>query len=185
MGIGMLVTSHPQILRKTFDVDTEYLPKEKQEGLMPHPYAYSIQWSRRFMGLKLYLSLLFFGWEGFSEMIGHQSKLGHYLKQKLVDNNWQITNESPLPIVCFTDKHFQQEKDFAKVIVKSIVESGKSWLSNYPVNGIPSIRVCISNYSTGTNDVDELIVELNTERERYRIKKMNTAANKGENVKSL
>jgi len=167
MGISLFISTHPQILRKTFDVNPEYLPKEQEEDLMPHPYAYSIQWSRRFMGLKLYLSLLIFGWEGFSELVGTQTKLGQYLKQKLIDNNWSVTNDTPLPIICFTDQQFQANEDFANTIVKNIVASGKSWISTYPVNGIPSIRTCISNYNTSIQEIDELIQELNDERARY------------------
>ena len=170
MGVGMCITSHPNILRKTFDVDTDYLPKEKQEDLMPHPYAYSIQWSRRFMGLKIYLSLLVFGWEGFSQMVEYQTKMGQYLRRKLTDNNWLITNNTPLPIVCFTDKQFQSEEDFTKVVVKNIVASGKSWISNYPTGGISSIRACISNYRTTEKDIDELVSELGHERERFKNK---------------
>ena len=170
MGIGMFVTSHPHILKKTFDVKTKYLPKEKADNLMPHPYGHSIQWSRRFMGLKLYLSLLFLGWEGFSEMVGSQAKMGHYLKEKLIQNDWLITNDTPLPVICFTDEEFISDEDFTKLVARNIVNSGKSWITTYPANGILSIRTSISNYSTTKNDVDELIEELNTERDRYRNK---------------
>ena len=125
---------------------------------------------RRFMGLKLYLSLLFLGWEGFSEMVDSEAKMGQYLREKLIQNDWLITNDTPLPVVCFTDEEFISDEDFAKQTVQNIVNSGKSWLTTYPANGILSIRTCISNYSTTTADVDELIKELNEARDRYKNK---------------
>lgn len=121
------------------------------------------------MGLKLYLTLLIVGWEGFSEMVGYQTKLGQYLKKRLMENDWLILNDTPLPIICFTDERFKSDERFTKSIVQNIVESKKSWISNYPVNGISSIRVCISNYSSTENDVNQLVEELNIEREKYRI----------------
>ena len=121
------------------------------------------------MGLKLYLTLLIVGWEGFSEMVEYQTKLGQYLKKRLMENDWLILNDTPLPIISFTDERFKSDERFTKSIVQNIVESKKSWISNYPVNGISSIRVCISNYSSTENDVNQLVEELNIEREKYRI----------------
>ena len=40
------------------------------------PYAHSMQWSRRFIGLKLFLSLAVAGWEGYEEAIRRQTAMG-------------------------------------------------------------------------------------------------------------
>jgi len=85
MGTSLFLTSHKEILGKTFRTTTEYMPKEAKELDVLDPFTHSIQWSRRFVGLRLYLSLLFFGWAGYENVIGHQSKMGILLRKKLIE----------------------------------------------------------------------------------------------------
>ena len=170
MGTSMFFTSNKEILNKTFRITTEYMPKEAQDLQIVEPFTHSIQWSRRFIGLKLYLSLLIFGWKGYEEVIEHQSKMSNLLKNKLIESNWLIKNTSPLPVVCFTDEDLQEKKSFASVISKEIINSGKAWLSVYPIGGINTLRTCITNFSTNKNDIEELVELLNHERKKYKAK---------------
>jgi len=133
MGTSLFLTSHKKILGKTFRTTTEYMPKEAKELDVVDPFTHSIQWSRRFVGLRLYLSLLFFGWDGYENVVGHQSNMGNLLRKKLID-------------------------------------SGKSWISVYPINQIPAFRACITNYSTTEKELDEFVEEINEQREKYKNK---------------
>jgi aromatic-L-amino-acid decarboxylase len=38
-------------------VQTAYMPKEGERMQVTDPFAHSLQWSRRFIGLKLFMSL--------------------------------------------------------------------------------------------------------------------------------
>jgi len=167
MGTSMFLTSHNQILGKTFRITTEYMPKDANEMDVVEPFTHSIQWSRRFAGLKLFLSLQIYGWQGYDQVIGHQTKMGEILKQKLVNNNWSIINNTPLPIICFTDKSAQNDNNFTNTISKNIIDSGKSWISVYPINDLMTIRACVTNYDTTEKEIDELVSELNTQRKNY------------------
>jgi glutamate/tyrosine decarboxylase-like PLP-dependent enzyme len=168
MAASLFLTTHKEILAKTFRINTEYMPKEASEMEVVDPYTHSIQWSRRFIGLKVYLSLLFFGWEGYEEVVGHQSRMGDLLRQKLTEHGWAIKNNTPLPVVCFTDDALQDDPAFAKTLLQRILNSGKSWISLYPVNQIPTFRVCITNYNTSHQEIEELVAEINHQREVYR-----------------
>ncbi len=170
MCTSLFVSSHNEILNKTFRITTEYMPKEASELDVVDPFSHSIQWSRRFIGLKLYLSLLFFGWDGYEKVIGHQSEMGNLLQEKLIKNNWTIKNHTPLPVICFTDDSIKDNEKFTKTILKNIIDTGKSWLSIYPIHNISTFRACITNYNTTEQDLDELIEELNYQRELYRNK---------------
>ena len=88
MGISLFLTSNKNILNKTFRITTEYMPREANELPIANLFSHSIQWSRRFIGLKLYLSLLFYGWEGYDQIIEHQRQLGVFLKAQLIASNW-------------------------------------------------------------------------------------------------
>lgn len=171
MGTSVFLTSKNRILQETFRITTAYIPKETDGLGVFDPYVNSIQWSRRFIGLKVYLSLLFYGWKGYEETIDHQIYIGNQLRNGLVKSGWAVKNNTGLPIVCFTDAASGAEGTFAKEILDNIISKGKAWLSIYPINGVPTIRACITNYNTKEKDIDELIKELNYERRAYESKR--------------
>jgi len=55
----------------------------KTAGPTHDPYTTSIQWSRRFIGLKLFLALAERGESGYVEMIEHQTRMGDVLRGAL------------------------------------------------------------------------------------------------------
>jgi len=52
MGAGMFFCRHPDAVREAFRAQTSYMPG-KTAGPVADPYTTSVQWSRRFIGLKL------------------------------------------------------------------------------------------------------------------------------------
>ncbi|UTW63990.1 aminotransferase class V-fold PLP-dependent enzyme [bacterium SCSIO 12741] len=167
MGTSIFLTTRNDILGKTFRITTEYMPKEADKLTVTEPFAHSIQWSRRFIGLRVYLSLLFYGWQGYEQTIDHQAAIGRYLKSQLIKNGWDIKNNTDLPVVCFTKGEFETDPIFTKTILDNILSNGKSWLSIYPIKGAPTFRACITNYNTTETEIDELIDELNQEVTSY------------------
>ncbi len=86
MGAGMFVTRHPSILSRTFSVSTTYMPKEAERLAIVDPFAHSLQWSRRFIGLKLFMTLATVGWDGYSAILRHQAEMGDLLRDRLRAN---------------------------------------------------------------------------------------------------
>jgi len=167
MGTGMFITRHPAILSSTFSITTDYMPKEGKELAITDAFTHSLQWSRRFIGLKVYLSLLVYGWEGYREVIDHQTAMGDLLREKLLADQWVLTNRTAFPVVCFTDPAFQNDPNFALTIAQRMVDSGNAWISSYSILGRPSLRACITNYNTSPDHVMELVSELNQLRLTY------------------
>ncbi|HEY8288174.1 MAG TPA: pyridoxal-dependent decarboxylase, partial [Acetobacteraceae bacterium] len=52
MGCGMFITRHAPVLSSAFRVSTSYMPSN---AASLDPYVNSVQWSRRFVGLRLFL----------------------------------------------------------------------------------------------------------------------------------
>ena len=46
--------------------------------------------------------------------------MGSLLRKKLIKNNWAIKNNSPFPVICFTDDSFKNEANFKGNYVSSI-----------------------------------------------------------------
>lgn len=161
MAASLFLTKNTEILQRTFSMKNNYMPTDSDGTQIVDPYEHSIQWSRRFIGLKLYLSMLFYGWEGYAQTIEHQVNMGLLLQQELLKNGWLIKNDSPLPIVCFMHPDFDNTPDYATKMYEKIVASGAAWLSVFPVNQQVTLRACITNYATQPTDIERLINLLN------------------------
>ncbi|HEY2739093.1 MAG TPA: aminotransferase class V-fold PLP-dependent enzyme, partial [Thermoanaerobaculia bacterium] len=83
MGAGLYLTRHAGILERTFRVATGYMPRDGAGLPVVDPYTHSMQWSRRFIGLKVFLSLAAAGWEGYAAAIRHQTAMGDRLRERL------------------------------------------------------------------------------------------------------
>jgi glutamate/tyrosine decarboxylase-like PLP-dependent enzyme len=160
MGTSMLITSKPGILGQTFRITTAYMPNDAKGIDIEDPFVHSIQWSRRFNGLKLYLSLLMFGEDNYRKTIDHQISMGVLLKQYLEQNGWKIYNNTDLPVLCFGKAELEYDDESVNELVQRVIRNGKAWISVYPVNGIITIRASVTNYNTTETDLQMLVEEL-------------------------
>jgi glutamate/tyrosine decarboxylase-like PLP-dependent enzyme len=167
MGAGMFFTRHPDVLEKTFGVDTQYMPLVGMDQIV-EPHRTTIQWSRRFIGLKLFLTLLVAGWEGYEEAILHQYHMGDLLRRKLVASDWRMVAETPLPTVCFEDGREGADNSLERLtaLARSLVDGGRAWISTTRVGGVqPVLRATITNYRSEPSDLDALVADLERARE--------------------
>lgn len=160
MAAGMLITRHPSALLETFRISADYMPKEGKEFEIVDPFTHSIQWSRRFAGLKVFMSLLIYSWDGIERVINSQFETGILLKRKLEDAGWKIYNHTPLPIVNFGLAGLEGNQEKATRFCREVTDTGKVWISVYNTSGISTLRACITNYNTDEKDLDELLKTL-------------------------
>ena len=170
MGAGMFLTRHTDILSRCFATQTAYMPKEGETMQVTDPFAHSLQWSRRFIGLKLFLSLVVAGWEGYSAAIRHQTEMGELLRSRLVKENWKIVNRTLLPLVCFTDAEGTWDSADCQRIANAVVSSGHAWISTIQLGRgkQPALRACITNYRTGPPHIDALLEVLDQVRRGHK-----------------
>jgi glutamate/tyrosine decarboxylase-like PLP-dependent enzyme len=161
MGAGLFLTRHASILDRTFRVSTAYMPKDAAGLDIVDPHLHSMQWSRRFIGLKVFLSLLAAGWDGYAEAIRHQTRMGQLLREGLARTGWEIANETPLPVVCFARPGATAEEH--QQIASRVIRSGEAWISTTVLAGKRTVlRACITNYLTQESDIAALIELLAT-----------------------
>jgi glutamate/tyrosine decarboxylase-like PLP-dependent enzyme len=167
MGAGVYLSCRAGVLRRAFDVSTGYMPVVGEDGRAPDPYRHSLQWSRRFIGLKVLLAVMTVGWEGYAELIGRQAALADELRRRLEAAGWRIVNATPLPVVCFVDDRVRGGGSASHLdgIVGRVQASGEAWISRTVLgDGTPALRACISNFRTREEDLDRLIVVLERAR---------------------
>jgi glutamate/tyrosine decarboxylase-like PLP-dependent enzyme len=158
MGAGMFFCRKPDVLRHLFDVSPGYIPPER-EGV-EDLYRSTIQWSRRFTGLKVFMTLANLGMDGVRRAIERQTAMGEVLRTRLREQGWLVLNDTPLPLACFTHARIRAGKSSPADIVRAIESRGRAWISQVPVGEECALRACITSYDTDADDVDVLIQEL-------------------------
>src|SRR6202451_58775 len=166
MACGMFFCRHPDTVAEAFRADVSYMPGKKV-GPVFDPFTTSAQWSRRFIGLKLFMALAQQGETGYIEMIEHQTRMGHVLREALRASGWRIVNSTPLPLVCFTREGLVPAEFLASLHQRQI-----AWMSEARVGNIPVVRACITSFRTTERHIHWVVSEMNrlaeiTNEEQY------------------
>jgi glutamate/tyrosine decarboxylase-like PLP-dependent enzyme len=152
MGCGIFITRHPAVLGSAFAVSTGYMPSARS-GL--DPYLMSVQWSRRFLGLRLFLSLAAVGWAGYARHVEHSVDLIGGLARELAMRGWRICNEPALGVLCCTPPAPGCAP--VRTIVSRVLQSGRAWISVAVFEGREVIRACVTHGETTGADVAALV----------------------------
>ena len=155
MGCGMFFCRHAQTVAEAFRADVSYMPSKKA-GPVFDPFTNSAQWSRRFIGLKLFMSLAERGEAGYAGMLEHQTRMGDVLREALKASGWSILNSTPLPLVCFTREGLVPTEFLASLHKHQI-----AWMSQARVGDIPVVRACITSFRTNEDDIHWVVSEMN------------------------
>lgn len=159
MAAGMLIAREGRWLADTFHVETAYVPESSEIGM--DNYRLSLQFSRRLIGLKLFMTLASVGRPGYAETMEQQVAMAEYLATQLRERDWHMVTEPSLAIVCFEDARTadqprEQRTVHHQAIVDAVVDTGRAWISATRIAGRPVIRVCVTSYLTRKQHIDEL-----------------------------
>ncbi|HXU25511.1 MAG TPA: pyridoxal-dependent decarboxylase, partial [Tepidiformaceae bacterium] len=154
MGCGMFFCRHRDSVARAFHAGVTYM-SGKQAGPVFDPLTHSAQWSRRFIGLKLFMALANLGESGYARMIEHQARMGNVLRRALLESGWRIANETPFPLVCFTRDRLDPATFVAAMHRKQI-----AWISEAHIDGSPVLRACITNHRTTEADIHQIVDEM-------------------------
>jgi glutamate/tyrosine decarboxylase-like PLP-dependent enzyme len=151
MGCGMFLTARPEALTAAFHVSAGFMPSNIAEV---DPHVTSVQWSRRFLGLRLFLALATAGWSGCGAHVERSVALAHLLEEQLAAHGWTVVNDPSLAVLCIEPP---DHADAVGAIVRRVVASGRAWVSATTFEDRPVIRACITQGETAPADVDALV----------------------------
>jgi glutamate/tyrosine decarboxylase-like PLP-dependent enzyme len=155
MAAGVFITRHGSHLTRAFRVAADYMPSAEASD----PYLASVQWSRRLIGLKVFMSLAAAGRDGYAAQIEHDCRLGDRLRERLRGDGWRIVNETPLPLVCVVPEDHDgtpAADERLAAIAQRVVASGGAWISVAQLGGRRALRACITSHRSSEADVDAL-----------------------------
>ena len=173
MGCGMYLCRDSWQLQSAFRMDTDYVPSSGTD--LFDAFQHGPQWSRRFLGLKVFMSLATAGLEGYERSIDHQVRMAEELRELLQRAAWRVVNDTPLPLVCFVDPVLDELEDSVgalrhhREIARQVVESGGAWISTARLAGRPVLRACITSFLTQEGDLRALVAALKEARSRIAV----------------
>jgi glutamate/tyrosine decarboxylase-like PLP-dependent enzyme len=158
MGCGMFLTRHSNLLSQTFHAAASFMPSSVSEL---DPYLNSVQWSRRFIGLRLVLALGAAGWEGLGAHVERSVAVVARIEAQLVARGWEVVNDSPLAVL---DVLPPAALGDVRALVKRVVASGRAWVAATVFEGREVVRICATHGEITASDIDELVAALSETR---------------------
>jgi glutamate/tyrosine decarboxylase-like PLP-dependent enzyme len=158
MGCGMFLTRHAQLPAEAFRVTADFMLSSS--GTLD-PYLTTLQWSRRFMGLRLFLSLAAAGWSGYAVHVERAVALIEELARRLTTLGWMVRNEPRLAVLCVVPPKGSVP---VRQIVQQVLGSGIAWVAATHFEGEDTLRVCATHGESSEQDLELLIGALEQAR---------------------
>ena len=154
MGCGMFFCRHPETVARAFRAEASYMPS-RGDSDTSDPYTHSVQWSRRFAGLKLFLTLAELGETGQAEVIDQQARMGNLLRERLIAANWRVVNNTPLPVVCFTREGLD-----LPLFLQELKSQQIAWMSEARLGNRTVLRACVTSLKTTEEDIEQVVEQI-------------------------
>ncbi len=157
VAAGMFFCRTRRSVETAFATETAYVPEQAADGRV-YPFVTSLQWSRRFNGLKLFMLLAERGQPGLAARLEHQTAMGDALRTRLLEAGFVLLNDTPLPVVCFTHRTIAGDAAAHDRICASLGERQIAWISRTLLpRRTPALRACITHFQTGIDELEALV----------------------------
>jgi aromatic-L-amino-acid/L-tryptophan decarboxylase len=169
--IGGLIVRRREDLLHTFQKSPEYYRSSQSHDEPLNWYQYSLEGTRRFRALKLWLSWKHLGTEGFARLVEGTNDLAAYLARRCHDlGEFETLPETPeLSVVCF--RHVPVDVDPSTVhpealdayengLQRALEVSGEAWVSTTILRDRVYLRAGVMNYYSTRQDVDRMLEKI-------------------------
>jgi aromatic-L-amino-acid decarboxylase len=169
--IGGLLVRRREDLWRTFHRAPEYYAIGDPEERSLHWYQYTIEGTRRFRALKLWLSWKHLGSEGFSRLIERNVDLARHLAHRAAGLGFQVI-EPELAVVCFRDvpnalaDEPERLDEHQRTLQRELEVSGVGWVSTTTLRDRTWLRAGVINYLSTPADADRILETLRRASER-------------------
>jgi aromatic-L-amino-acid/L-tryptophan decarboxylase len=147
-------------LLRTFHREPEYYAVWGPEERPLHWYQYSLEGTRPFRALKLWLSWKHLGSDGFARLIERNVALARHLTAGARARGFEVV-EPQLAVVCLrlvptgTDEGTADE--LQRRLQRALEVSGAGWLSTTTLRGRTWLRAGVINYLSTRADADRIL----------------------------
>lgn len=153
---GVLLVKDKSALRNTFAHDATYIPEEES---YVHPVEMTLEYSRPFRALKVWLAFQTYGAGAFRSAIQRNLNQARICAEKIIaSDKLDLIMQPQLSVVLFRYK--AQNTDINALnqqLVRDIQADGRVYIAGANVDGVDCIRACFVNYRTQADDIQVLI----------------------------
>jgi aromatic-L-amino-acid decarboxylase len=165
---GLLVKQHDHLL-ETFHGTPEYYRHTRPDDEPLAWYQYSMEGTRRFRALKLWMSWKHLGSSGFGRLIDGNLDLAAHLSRACRDSDdfEALPDEPELSVVCFRHlpggretagrMHPEELDAHQDRLQRALETSGEGWVSTTTLRGRTYLRAGFVNYLSTRADVDRVL----------------------------
>jgi glutamate/tyrosine decarboxylase-like PLP-dependent enzyme len=166
--IGGLVVRRREDLLATFHRAPEYYASNRPEDEPLNWYQYSIEGTRRFRALKLWMSWKHLGTEGLGALVEHNDDLAAYLTDRIRESrDLDLAVQPPLSVVCFRhvpagheDWAPERLDAYQTLLQRALEVDGTAWVSVTSLRSQTYLRAGIVNYLSTEAEVDAMLAAL-------------------------
>lgn len=159
---GLLVRRREDLLR-TFHREPEYYAVWGPEERPLHWYQYSLEGTRRFRALKLWLSWHHLGSDGFAQLIERNVDLARHLTDLARALGFEVIDPD-LAVVCFRlaapGLDDDRTDELQRRLQRALEVSGVGWLSTTTLRGRTWLRAGVINYLSTEDDAERILETL-------------------------
>jgi aromatic-L-amino-acid/L-tryptophan decarboxylase len=161
--LGALIVRRREDLIQTFHREPEYYRHPRPEEAPLHWYQYSLEGTRRFRALKLWLSWKHLGTEGLGRLIEHNLDLAAHLARRCVEaEDFELVPPEPeLSVVCFRHVPGGLDGDaldaYQDRLQQALAATDVGWVSTTTLRGRRYLRAGVVNYLSTEADADRIV----------------------------
>lgn len=154
---GCLLYRDPATARAAFSHQADYVTVLNEDPTEAFAiFGESMELSRRFRALKLWMSLQYHGRRAYREAIARDLRHAQLLAQAIRDEpELELLAPVSLSAVCFRHR----TKDNASIL-RRVIARGRAYLSNATIGGRFALRACFVNHRTREDDVQVIVSEV-------------------------
>jgi glutamate/tyrosine decarboxylase-like PLP-dependent enzyme len=145
---GIVACAHPEPYRAAMSIRAAYLIQD--ENGERDSLDYNPEFSRRARGIPVYAAIQALGRDGIAEIVDRCHAMANRFADRLRDAGFEVLNDVVLNqvLVRFGDDAVTRR------VVTGVQNEGTCWMSGTTWQGKAAMRISVSNWTTGPEDID-------------------------------
>jgi glutamate/tyrosine decarboxylase-like PLP-dependent enzyme len=169
LDAGALLVKDERRLTASFGIMPSYLTDELDPAEERYQYyVHGFEQSRRFRGLKVWMSFKRYGARQIGAWIDNNVRQARHLYSLAVSHpEFEAASNPPMSAICIrysvAGLNGADAKRLHALVVRKVQESGKFWMSTTELKGKTWFRINPVNFRTRTEHMDQLLAMLERE----------------------
>jgi glutamate/tyrosine decarboxylase-like PLP-dependent enzyme len=161
-GTGAVLIKNRAAALKTHYYRANYMQDAEGDFAVLNPADVSPELTKHFRGLRMWLSLQYFGIAPFRATLEEKLALAKYFYKEVKGLGFEVGPEPTLSVCLFRWKTGEPQKDnfYNQKLIERILQSGKIFISSTTLDDIYWLRICVMVFRTHKEHIDRLLALL-------------------------